>query len=116
MNKIPVCFTYLNKPYCGHLIKISGGGNLYHLYIKDYYQGQLVYSEHYGWQFTTQRRSINLQLSEHFGKVVKAATPIQYKQMSILTDSLLLDLELLTGFLKRDCHLYNRSGRTDDII
>ncbi len=70
MNKIPVSFSYHEKTYSGDLVKVSGGGNLYHLYVNGYYQGQLSSSDQ-GWQFSTQKHGIVQELSMYFGNIIK---------------------------------------------
>lgn len=64
-----VQFTWNGKTYTGELRSVSGAGNIYHLMVKGYYQGQLVRTDH-GWQFSNQKQGYIEALSSFFGKVV----------------------------------------------
>jgi len=71
---IPITFMHKGKQYTGYLSKVSGAGThaTYHLMIDNFYRGQLVHTDHYGWQFTSQDMILAYK-SEEFGKHVEAA-------------------------------------------
>jgi hypothetical protein len=66
-----VQFTWEGKTYNGELRPVSGAGNMYHLMVKNYYQGQLVRTDN-GWQFSTQKHGYINELSMLFGKYVSS--------------------------------------------
>lgn len=49
-----VDFTWNGKTYKGELRPVSGAGTLYHLMVKNFYQGQMTKTET-GWQFSSQK-------------------------------------------------------------
>jgi hypothetical protein len=61
-----VSFTWNGKEYNGELRRVSGAGNMYHLMVKNYYQGQLVRTDK-GWQFSTQKHGYIPELAYFFG-------------------------------------------------
>lgn len=52
-EQIPITFEYEGKQYKGEFGIVSGSGSTatYHLIIDGFFQGQLVQTENYGWQF-----------------------------------------------------------------
>lgn len=69
MTQIPVEFDYQGKHYKGHLTEVHGAGKVWHLIINNYYFGQLVLSENYGWAFHS-NKGIMEDLAEYFGEIV----------------------------------------------
>ena len=69
MNDIRVEFNYEGKHYKGFLSEVTGAGKLWHLMINNYYMGQLLYSEKYGWQFHNNKGTMK-ELADYFGKMV----------------------------------------------
>jgi len=61
-----VTFTWEGREHTGELKPVSGAGNVYHLMIKNYYQGQLVRTVN-GWSFSTQKHGYIPQLAKAFG-------------------------------------------------
>jgi hypothetical protein len=74
---IPVTFTHNSKTYSGILSGVSGAAtsSMWHLYVKGYYQGQLIKTAQGEWQFSTQKEGIIPELSAYFGRVVEAGKP-----------------------------------------
>jgi hypothetical protein len=70
--RVPTFFYYNNQLVEGVLKSVSGAGNIYHLMVNDYYRGQLNYSEHFGWQFSSNTSDLE-HLSEFFGEQVAIA-------------------------------------------
>lgn len=66
-----VDFTWNGKTYKGELRPVSGGGTIYHLLVKNFYQGQLVRTAT-GWQFSTQKQGYITDLATLFGKIIEA--------------------------------------------
>jgi hypothetical protein len=66
-----VKFTWNNKEYNGELRPVSGAGTMYHLMVKNYYQGQLVKTDK-GWQFSTQKQGYIPDLADYFGQCILA--------------------------------------------
>jgi len=64
-----VSFTWNNKVYHGELRAVSGAGTIYHLMIKNYYQGQLVLTAS-GWSFSTQKQGYIPELAIVLGSQV----------------------------------------------
>jgi hypothetical protein len=64
-----VTFTWKDKEHAGELKPVSGAGNVYHLMIRNYYQGQLVRTSN-GWQFSTQKNGYIPELAAHFGSKI----------------------------------------------
>jgi hypothetical protein len=64
-----VTFSWNGKEHTGTLKPVSGAGNVYHLMIRNYYQGQLVRTSN-GWQFSTQKLGYLPELASVFGKLV----------------------------------------------
>ena len=67
-----VTFQWNGKQITGRLTSVSGAGSLYHLMVDNYYWGQLNFSPHFGWTFTSNTRDLN-HMSEYFGEVVAIA-------------------------------------------
>ncbi len=69
--KIPIKFEYEGKPYQGVFSMVTGSGatGLYHLMIGDFYYGQLFHSEHFGWQWGSNKGFFKGQ-AEYFGSYV----------------------------------------------
>jgi hypothetical protein len=65
---VNVVFDWNGKTYNGELRRVSGAGNMYHLMVKNYYQGQLVRTDK-GWQFSTQKHGYIDSLAIHFGNI-----------------------------------------------
>lgn len=65
-----VIFTWKDKQYSAELRPVSGAGTIYHLMIKNYYQGQLTKTE-LGWQFSTQKHGYLPELSMQLGRYVQ---------------------------------------------
>jgi hypothetical protein len=65
-----VTFTWERKEHSGELKPISGAGNVFHLKIRNYYQGQLVRTTN-GWQFITKKLGYIPELADHFGVIVE---------------------------------------------
>jgi hypothetical protein len=65
-----VTFEWEGRKFEGELRQVSGAGNMYHLLVKNYYQGQLVKTDK-GWQFSTQKHGYIKTLSIHFGQYVQ---------------------------------------------
>lgn len=70
--RIFTSFTHDNKSIEGFFIVISGGGNLYHLMVDNFYRGQLTFSEHFGWGFSSNTWHLE-HLSEYFAERVAVA-------------------------------------------
>lgn len=68
-----VSFNWQGKNYDGELKQVSGAGNVFHLMIKNFYQGQLVRTAK-GWQFSTQKNGYIPELAEHFGRQIDGQT------------------------------------------
>lgn len=73
---IPVTFTFQNKEYKGILSEVSGAGaergSFWHLYIDNYYWGQLLYLER-GFVFYAQNNTKEMEyLGEVFERFVVA--------------------------------------------
>jgi hypothetical protein len=68
-----VSFTWHNKEYNGELRPVSGAGTIYHLIVKNYYQGQLIRTAG-GWQFSTQIQDYIPELAILFGNVLDSLT------------------------------------------
>lgn len=73
MDNIPVTFTSHGKEYNGFFQNVAGAGSTatYHLMIDGFYCGQLVHTEHYGWQFSNNKGEFS-EMAEYFGAVVVA--------------------------------------------
>jgi hypothetical protein len=71
---IPVTFELDGMEYKGFFSRPHGsGGNVWFLTIDNKFQGQLMYSEQFGWRYSDQRRKKEMvHLSEYFGQVVTA--------------------------------------------
>jgi hypothetical protein len=70
LAEIPIEFDYEGEYYKGHFEGgEGGGGNVWHLIINKYYNGQLVYSQTYGWAFYNNSGKMK-ELSEFFGEYV----------------------------------------------
>jgi len=69
--KIPITFEHQGKQYTGIFSQVSGSGStgLYHLMINDFYYGQLFHSEHFGWQWGSNKVYFKGQ-AEYFGSYV----------------------------------------------
>jgi hypothetical protein len=67
---LAVDFTWNGKQYNGELRQVSGAGNMYHLMVKNYYQGQLVRTDK-GWQFSTQKHGYIESLAKRFGRYLE---------------------------------------------
>jgi hypothetical protein len=67
-------FSWKGKRYRGELKPVTGAasGNMYHLIVKGFYQGQLVKTDR-GWVFSNQKEGIIPELSEYFGQAVKSS-------------------------------------------
>lgn len=65
-----VTFSWEGKNHTGELKPVSGAGTVYHLMIRNYYQGQLVRTSN-GWQFSTQKNGYIPELAEAFGAIVE---------------------------------------------
>ncbi len=70
-DNIPIEFDYEGKHYKGHFLGGvgGGGGNIWHLMINNYYYGQLIFSQNYGWAFHN-NKGLMKELSEYFGEYV----------------------------------------------
>lgn len=73
MDKILITFDYDGQEYSGHFSQVSGGGShtKFFLMINKFYRGQLVHTDHYGWQFTSNDGMFQT-LSEYFGNYITA--------------------------------------------
>jgi len=69
-----VSFTWNKKEYNGELRAVSGAGTMYHLMVKNYYQGQLVKTDK-GWQFSTQKHGYIQSLSSYFSEQILKSSP-----------------------------------------
>lgn len=70
MTLIPIEFDYEGKHYKGHFREIAGAaGRLWHLMIDNYYYGQLVLSDNYGWAFHN-NKGLMADLADYFGDIV----------------------------------------------
>lgn len=70
MAEIPVEFDYEGKRYKGHLTEVFGAASkVWHLMIDNYYWGQLVHSEIYGWAFHNNQGKMK-DLADYFGEIV----------------------------------------------
>lgn len=68
MKKIPIQFDYKGKHYEGHFSEVSGASaNLWHLMIDNFYKGQLIFSETYGWAFHSNSGEMKC-MTEYFGE------------------------------------------------
>jgi len=74
MDKIPVEYYIDNIAVNGHFKKVSGSGTLgtYHLLVDGHYKGQAVHSDDQGWQFTSNDRSLQIQLAKWFQNYIQA--------------------------------------------
>lgn len=72
-DKIPITFEYEGKQYSGHFSQVSGAASsgTFHLMIDHYYCGQLILTENFGWQFTSQTKKFQ-ELSDFFGQYIEA--------------------------------------------
>lgn len=72
---IPITFDHQDKTYSGHFSNVGGGGSAahFHLYIGGYYHGQILFTEHNTWQFSSNTHDEWRELSEDFGRVIVAA-------------------------------------------
>ena len=68
MNKIPITFEYEGKQYAGIFSNVSGSGSIanYHLTIDNFFQGQLMQTEKYGWQFHNNKDNFK-GMADYFG-------------------------------------------------
>ena len=75
MENIPVEFEYNGKPFKGILKRVSGGGSTghYHLMISNKYFGQLVQSQKYGWQFTSNNDDFMKAMAPWFEELIQKA-------------------------------------------
>lgn len=70
INKIPIQFEYEGKHYEGNFTScFAAGGNVWHLMIDNYFYGQLIHSEPFGWAFYNNEGSMK-ELSEYFGEYI----------------------------------------------
>jgi hypothetical protein len=72
-EEIPITFAYEGKDYSGHFSAVSGGGSssTFHLMIDSFFQGQLVNSENYGWQFYNNKEKFK-KMADYFGEYITA--------------------------------------------
>ena len=74
MNKIPVTFDYKNKSYKTTLSAVSGAGgvaSMFHLFVNNYFCGQLIYSEDQKrWFFYAPNRPEMELLAYHFAEQI----------------------------------------------
>jgi len=70
---IPIRFEYQGKVYEGEFSQVSGSGSnsMLRLNIGGFHQGQLWYSEHWGWQWASNKDHFK-GLAEYFGSYVTA--------------------------------------------
>lgn len=66
-------FNWDGKQYTGELKPVSGAGNVFHLMIRDFYQGQLVRTSN-GWSFSTQKNGYIPELAAVFGSQIDGQT------------------------------------------
>ena len=75
--EIKINFTINNKQYSGELSKINGAGaNTWFLMVNNYYCGQLVFSNHYGWRFTS-NKTTDASLGPYFASLL----PEEYRNI-----------------------------------
>ena len=70
MKEIPIQFDYKGKHYEGHFSEVAGGGaHSWHLMIDNYYKGQLILTENYGWAFHNNKDEMK-DMAEYFGEYI----------------------------------------------
>lgn len=70
MNEIPIEFDYEGKHYKGYFSEAFGaGGNVWHLMIDNYYYGQLIYSQKFGWAFHNNKDKMK-DLADYFAEQI----------------------------------------------
>jgi hypothetical protein len=68
MKKIPIQFDYNGKHYEGDFSEVSGAAaKSWHLMVDNYYKGQLIFSETYGWAFHNNKDEMK-DMAEYFGE------------------------------------------------
>ncbi len=69
---IPVEYEYRGQKYKGRLSQVSGSAstNFYHLYVNNFYHGQLQLLDR-GWVFSNQE-GWQPELADYFGDVITA--------------------------------------------
>lgn len=72
-DKIPIAFEYEGKNYMGEFGRVSGSGSTasFHLTVNNFFQGQLINTENYGWKFWSNSGKFQ-GLSEYFGEYLMA--------------------------------------------
>lgn len=73
MNNIPIKFEYEGKHYAGIFSNVSGSGSSsnYHLMIDNFFMGQIMQTENYGWQFHSNQDNFR-GMAEYFGEYIVA--------------------------------------------
>ena len=64
-QNIPISFNHNGSHFEGHFNEMTSGTH-WHLMINNFYQGQLIFSPHYGFRFSSNQGYFE-DLSEFFG-------------------------------------------------